>query len=59
MSCLCKSEGKTPSAMNAAISEPKPGQLCARCFTFWAIVALLALGILYHYHTSTGAVRIG
>lgn len=51
-----KSEDTTQSSeLTSAVSTAR--KVCVRCFTFWVLIALLALGLMAHYHDSQGRVR--
>lgn len=56
MLCVpCKDAVTTPTASITSNTS----KVCVRCFTFWVLVILLALGIMAHYHDSNGGVHLG
>jgi hypothetical protein len=60
MSFCLPCNGGSSSSSSSSDSGSGSGlarKVCVRCFTFWILVALLALGVLAHHHDSKGYVR--
>lgn len=54
--CLpCKQDNSPDMAGNN--TEISKSGICVRCFTFWFLIVLLALGIMAHYHDAEGNVH--
>lgn len=53
--CLpCKGDNSLETPGGAEVTK---SGICVRCFTFWLLIVLLALGLMAHYHDAEGNVH--